>query len=91
MREVKINDVVYKIKPATPWNVHLLQKATEQKTEEAYRELFKAFVDPQPSDEDSLIVFLEISNYVGEITEKARFFRKEQDREGDRPIGPNSQ
>jgi len=80
VKEVKIGDLVYKIKPPTPWDVHLLQKAAEQRTEEAYRELFKAFVDPQPSDEDSLAVFMEISNYVDEITRKAKFFRKEQDR-----------
>ncbi len=84
MKEVKIGDVVYKIKPATPWNVHLLQKAAEQRSEEVYRELFKAFVDPQPSDEDSLAVFMEISNYVDEITKKARFFRQEQSRKSDR-------
>lgn len=84
MREIEINGVKYKIKPATPWNVHLLQKAAEQRTEESYRELFKAFVDPQPSDEDSLALFIEISNYVDEITRKARFFRKEQIGESDR-------
>ncbi|MCP8307957.1 MAG: hypothetical protein H3Z53_02325 [archaeon] len=86
MKEVKIGDTIYKIKPATPWNVHLLQRATEQRTEESYRELFKAMVDPQPSDEDSLAVFMEISNYVDEITKKARFFRKEQDRKSDRRV-----
>jgi len=84
MKEVEMGGVVYKIKPATPWNVHLLQRAAEQRTEEAYRELFKAFVEPQPSDEDSLAIFMEISNYVDEITKKARFFRKEQVRESDR-------
>jgi len=84
LREVKIGDIVYKIKPATPWNVHLLQRAAEQRSEEAYRELFKVFVDPQPSDEDSLVLFMEISNYVDEITKKARFFRKEQIGEGGR-------
>ncbi|MCP8308677.1 MAG: hypothetical protein H3Z53_03085 [archaeon] len=84
MREVKIGDITYKIKPITPWNVHLIQRASEQKSEEAYRELFKALVDPQPSDEDSLPLFLEISNYVNEIMSKAKFFRKEQDGEGNR-------
>ena len=84
MREVKIGDLVYRIKPATPWNVHLLQRAAEQRSEESYRELFKAFVDPQPSDEDSLAVFMAIGDYVNEITKRAQFFRKEQNGEGDR-------
>ncbi|MEM3708829.1 MAG: hypothetical protein QXF43_04215 [Nitrososphaerales archaeon] len=84
MRTIKINDVLYKIKPLTPWNIHLLQKAAEQRTEEAYKELFKAIVDPQPSDEDSLIVFIEISNYIDEIMKKASIFRKEQSSKNDR-------
>ncbi|MGB9622539.1 MAG: hypothetical protein ACPLY9_07110 [Nitrososphaerales archaeon] len=78
MREVKINNTVYKIKPITPWNVHLLQKATQERSEESFRELFKALVDPQPNDDDSLILFIEISNYIDEIVNKSRFFRKEQ-------------
>ncbi len=78
MREVKINNTVYKIKPITPWNVHLLQKAAQERSEEAFRELFKALVDPQPNDDDSLILFIEISNYIDEIVNKSRFFRKEQ-------------
>lgn len=84
MKEVKIGNIIYKIKPPTPWNIALLQRAAEQRSEESYRELFKAFVEPQPSDEDSLLLFIEISNYVDEIASKAKFFLKEQNSEIDR-------
>lgn len=84
MKEVKIGEVTYKIKPITPWNVHLIQRASEQRTEEAYRELFKELVDPQPNDEDALPLFIEISDYVNDIMSKARLFRKEQNSERDR-------
>ena len=84
MKEVKIGEITYRIKPITPWNVHLIQRASEQRSEESYRELFKAIVDPQPNDEDSMLLFLEISDYVNEVMSKARFFRKEQNGEDDR-------
>jgi len=77
MKKVKIDDHEYIIKPITPWNIHLLQKAIQERSEESYREFFKVIVDPQPSDEDSLALFFEISSYVDEIVSKARFFRKE--------------
>jgi len=89
MKEVKIGEISYKIKPITSWNYDLLQKAEEQKTEESHKELFKAFVDPQPSDEDSFVIFMEIKKYANEIVRRAPFFREKQGGEDDRSVESN--